>query len=139
MSVSIKTLKIPRPVPTSVTRVRPPKKNIPQTKTERDALLAYIRAYVEKVNPVPPMPLDELDVHAKRISQEMVGSVQTVLVEGLSKKDPNEITGRTENMRFVNFPGHPRLVGQFVDVEITHAMSHSLRGRMVALAAERAA
>ena len=67
MSVSIKTLKIPRPVPTSVTRVRPPKKNIPQTKTERDALLAYIRAYVEKVNPVPPMPLDELDVHAKRI------------------------------------------------------------------------
>ncbi|MCB1554144.1 MAG: tRNA (N6-isopentenyl adenosine(37)-C2)-methylthiotransferase MiaB [Xanthomonadales bacterium] len=80
-----------------------------------------------------------IDVHAKRISQEMVGSVQTVLVEGLSKKDPNEITGRTENMRFVNFPGHPRLVGQFVDVEITHAMSHSLRGRMVALAAERAA
>ena len=58
MSVSIKTLKIPRPVPTSVTRVRPPKKNSPQTKTERDALLAYIRAYVEKVNPVPPMPLD---------------------------------------------------------------------------------
>ena len=80
-----------------------------------------------------------IDVHAKRISQEMVGSVQTVLVEGLSKKDPNEITGRTENMRFVNFPGHPRLVGQFVDGEITHAMSHSLRGRMVALAAERAA
>ena len=80
-----------------------------------------------------------IDVHAKRISQEMVGSVQTVLVEGLSKKDPNETTGRTENMRFVNFPGHPRLVGQFVDVEITHAMSHSLRGRMVALAAERAA
>ena len=61
----------------------------------------------------------------------MVGSVQTVLVEGPSKKDPNELTGRTENMRFVNFAAPARLIGQFVEVEITHAMSNSLRGRVV--------
>ena len=46
-----------------------------------------------------------------------------MLVEGPSKKDPNELTGKTENMRSVNFPGHPRLVGQFVDVVITEAMT----------------
>ncbi|MCK7592571.1 tRNA (N6-isopentenyl adenosine(37)-C2)-methylthiotransferase MiaB [Pseudomarimonas salicorniae] len=72
-----------------------------------------------------------IDAKAKAISQSMVGSVQTVLVEGPSKKNPNEMTGRTENMRFVNFPGHPRLTGQFVDVQITEAMSNSLRGRLL--------
>jgi len=60
----------------------------------------------------------------------MVGSVQSVLVEGPSKKNPNELTGKTENMRSVNFPGHPRLIGQFVDVVITEAMPNSLRGRV---------
>ena len=69
--------------------------------------------------------------NARRISESMVGSVQKVLVEGPSRKDPNELTGKTENMRSVNFPGHPRLVGQFVDVEITRAMANSLRGRVV--------
>ncbi|MFC3816483.1 tRNA (N6-isopentenyl adenosine(37)-C2)-methylthiotransferase MiaB [Lysobacter sp. GCM10012299] len=68
--------------------------------------------------------------NARRIGQDMVGSVQSVLVEGPSKKDPNELTGKTENMRSVNFPGHPRLVGQFVDVVITEALSNSLRGRV---------
>jgi len=68
--------------------------------------------------------------NARRIGQGMVGSVQSVLVEGPSKKDPNELTGKTENMRSVNFPGHPRLVGQFVDVVITEALSNSLRGRV---------
>ncbi|MCE7031803.1 tRNA (N6-isopentenyl adenosine(37)-C2)-methylthiotransferase MiaB [Lysobacter sp. GX 14042] len=68
--------------------------------------------------------------NARRISEAMVGSVQKVLVEGPSRKDPNELTGKTENMRSVNFPGHPRLVGQFVDVEITRAMANSLRGRV---------
>jgi tRNA-2-methylthio-N6-dimethylallyladenosine synthase len=61
----------------------------------------------------------------------MLGSVQRVLVEKPSTRDPNELTGRTENMRFVNFAGHPRLIGQFVDVLITDAMSNSLRGRLV--------
>ena len=62
----------------------------------------------------------------------MIGSVQSVLVEGPSKRDPNELTGRTENMRSVNFAGDPRMVGQFVDVLITDAMSNSLRGRVLA-------
>ncbi len=68
--------------------------------------------------------------HARSISDAMVGSVQSVLVERPSKKNPNELTGKTENMRSVNFPGHPRLIGQFVDVVITEAMSNSLRGRV---------
>ncbi|CAG4971039.1 tRNA (N6-isopentenyl adenosine(37)-C2)-methylthiotransferase MiaB [Novilysobacter luteus] len=68
--------------------------------------------------------------NAHRISGAMVGSVQKVLVEGPSRKDPNELTGKTENMRSVNFAGHPRLVGRFVDVVITEALSNSLRGRV---------
>ena len=79
-----------------------------------------------------------INANAKKISQAMIGSVQRVLVEKPSTRDPSELTGRTENMRFVNFPGHPRLIGQFVDVEITEAMSNSLRGR-VKLAEEQAA
>ena len=71
-----------------------------------------------------------INAHAAGISQAMVGSTQTVLVEGPSKKNPNELTGKTENMRSVNFPGQSRLVGQFVDVVITEAMSNSLRGRV---------
>ena len=71
-----------------------------------------------------------INAHALGISQAMVGSVQTVLVEGPSKKDPNELTGKTENMRPVNFAGPKRLVGQFVDVVITEALSNSLRGRV---------
>ncbi|MBC7991062.1 MAG: MiaB/RimO family radical SAM methylthiotransferase, partial [Luteimonas sp.] len=77
----------------------------------------------------------QINAHSAAISQAMVGSVQSVLVEGPSRKDPNELTGKTENMRSVNFPGHPRLVGQFIDVVITEAMANSLRGR-VAIADE---
>jgi tRNA-2-methylthio-N6-dimethylallyladenosine synthase len=76
-----------------------------------------------------------ITAHAATISQGMVGSVQRVLVEGPSRKDPNELTGKTENMRSVNFAGHARLVGQFVDVQITDAMSNSLRGRVLVDAA----
>ena len=74
--------------------------------------------------------------NAKRISQAMIGSTQTVLVEGPSKKDPNELTGRTENMRFVNFPAPAgaKLIGRFVDVVVTEAMSNSLRGRLASAA-----
>ncbi|KRG69773.1 tRNA (N6-isopentenyl adenosine(37)-C2)-methylthiotransferase MiaB [Pseudoxanthomonas dokdonensis] len=74
-----------------------------------------------------------INAYAAGISQAMVGSVQSVLVEGPSKKNPHELTGKTENMRSVNFPGHPRLVGQFVDVLITEALSNSLRGRVAEL------
>ena len=56
-----------------------------------------------------------------------------VLVEGRSKKDGNELAGRTQCNRVVNFEGHARLAGRFVDVEITAALPHSLRGRVVTL------
>ena len=73
-----------------------------------------------------------LTANARRISEAMVGSVQKVLVERPSTRNPdNELTGRTENMRYVNFAGHPRLIGQFVDVVITEVMANSLRGRVV--------
>jgi tRNA-2-methylthio-N6-dimethylallyladenosine synthase len=71
-----------------------------------------------------------IEANAKAISQSMVGSVQTVLVEGPSRRNPAELTGRTENMRFVNFAGPQRLVGEFVEVEITGVANHSLRGRV---------
>ncbi|WP_133478282.1 tRNA (N6-isopentenyl adenosine(37)-C2)-methylthiotransferase MiaB [Cognatilysobacter segetis] len=72
-----------------------------------------------------------INANAARISQAMVGTTQRILVEGPSRKNPNELTGKTENMRSVNFPAPARLVGQFVDVVITEAMSNSLRGRVV--------
>ncbi|HMM56604.1 MAG: tRNA (N6-isopentenyl adenosine(37)-C2)-methylthiotransferase MiaB [Xanthomonadales bacterium PRO7] len=71
-----------------------------------------------------------INANAKAISESMIGTVQNVLVEGPSKKNPNEMAGRTENMRYVNFPGDARLIGQFIDVQITQAMSNSLRGRL---------
>jgi tRNA-2-methylthio-N6-dimethylallyladenosine synthase len=61
----------------------------------------------------------------------MVGTVQRVLVEGISKKDGNELAGRTDNNRVVNFQGNPRLVHKFIDVRITSAMPHSLRGEVL--------
>jgi len=70
--------------------------------------------------------------NAQRISQAMVGSVQRVLVERASRRDASELAGRTENNRWVNFPGPATLQHQFVDVLITEARPHSLRGRVVA-------
>jgi tRNA-2-methylthio-N6-dimethylallyladenosine synthase len=72
-----------------------------------------------------------INENSRKISEAMVGTVQRVLVEKPSRKSASEMTGRTENMRFVNFPGHPRMIGQFIDVLITDAMSNSLRGRVV--------
>jgi tRNA-2-methylthio-N6-dimethylallyladenosine synthase len=76
--------------------------------------------------------------HSQRIAAGMVGTVQRVLVAGPAKKYPGELCGRTENNRVVNFAGHPRLVGNFVDVEIDEARSHSLRGAVVEAGAARA-
>lgn len=73
------------------------------------------------------------------ISKSMVGTVQRLLVEGESKKNSLQMTGRTENNRVVNFAGHTRLKGQFVDVLITEALPYSLRGRVVTAAADREA
>jgi len=72
-----------------------------------------------------------IEAQAAVISESMVGSCQRILVEGISKKRDDELAGRTDNNRVVNFPGSPRLVGQFVDVRITSALPHSLRGEVV--------
>tara|TARA_R110002096_G_scaffold110035_15_gene240567 strand:- start:7053 stop:8387 length:1335 start_codon:yes stop_codon:yes gene_type:complete len=66
-----------------------------------------------------------------KISDAMVGTVQRVLVEGESKKNSLQMTGRTENNRVVNFAGPTRLAGQFVDLLITEALPNSLRGRVI--------
>ncbi len=72
-----------------------------------------------------------IEANARRISRAMVGTVQTVLVDGVSRRNEAEIAGRTENNRVVNFPGHPRLIGRFVQVRITEALPNSLRGELV--------
>ena len=72
--------------------------------------------------------------NTKRYSEAMVGSVQRILVEGPSKKDPNELQGRTENNRVVNFDGGPnasRLIGQLLDLKITQSYAFSLRGELI--------
>jgi tRNA-2-methylthio-N6-dimethylallyladenosine synthase len=65
------------------------------------------------------------------ISASMVGSVQRVVVEGLSKKNERELAGRTDNNRVVNFVGSPGMIGRFVDVRITEVWAHTLRGELV--------
>jgi tRNA-2-methylthio-N6-dimethylallyladenosine synthase len=67
-------------------------------------------------------------------SQAMVGNIERVLVEGTSKKSKSELAARTENNRVINFPAGPngeRLIGHYVDVKVTQAVAHSLRGEMV--------
>jgi tRNA-2-methylthio-N6-dimethylallyladenosine synthase len=78
-----------------------------------------------------------LETNSQARNRAMVGSVQRVLVERPSRKDAAELAGRTEDNRWVNFPGPSRLLGHFVDVEITEARPHSLRGRIAAAEAVR--
>jgi tRNA-2-methylthio-N6-dimethylallyladenosine synthase len=73
----------------------------------------------------------QLESQARSISERMVGTVERVLVEGPSKKDPAELAGRTGNNRVVNFAGDAALHHSFVDVRITKALPHSLRGELV--------
>jgi tRNA-2-methylthio-N6-dimethylallyladenosine synthase len=70
----------------------------------------------------------QLEQHARSISASRVGTRQRILVEGASRKDASELMGRTECNRIVNFKGPARLVGQLIDVTITQALPHSLRG-----------
>jgi len=72
-----------------------------------------------------------IDQQALEISRGMIGSVQRVLVEKPSKRDPDRLAGRTENMRWVNFDGPAGLLDGFADVVITEALPNSLRGRLV--------
>ena len=67
---------------------------------------------------------------ATNISESMVGHTEKVLVEGKSKRRPDQLSGRTENNRVVNFNGHQSLCGQFADVLITESMPNSLRGEL---------
>ena len=71
-----------------------------------------------------------INQQALDISRSMVGSTQRVLVEKLSKKSEHQVSGRTENNRWVNFDADPSVIGQFVDVVITEALPNSLRGRL---------
>ena len=68
---------------------------------------------------------------ARRISESRLGTVQRVLVEGPSRKDASELSGRTECNRMVSFKGPARLVGQMIDVTITQVNAHSLRGEVL--------
>jgi tRNA-2-methylthio-N6-dimethylallyladenosine synthase len=79
-----------------------------------------------------------IEGNMRRLSQKLVGTTQRILVEGPSRKDPGELTGKTVCNRAVNFPAGPamqahasRLIGQMMDVKITQAHSHSLRGEVL--------
>lgn len=72
---------------------------------------------------------DRIVLNTKEISEKMVGTVETVLITGPSKKDPSKLSGRTENYRVVNFEGDNRLIGKLIPMEITQAMPNSLRGK----------
>ena len=72
-----------------------------------------------------------LDEQVRTISASRAGSVQRILVEGPSRKNSQELMGRTECNRVVNFEGHPRLIGQMIDVQITQAMQRALRGQVL--------
>ena len=72
-----------------------------------------------------------INQNIKEISEERVGTVQRLLVEGLSKRDGSELMGRTECNRVVNFPGNERLIGQMVDVRVTEAKTYTLRGEVL--------
>jgi len=71
-----------------------------------------------------------IDLQAQAISRGMIGARERVLVEGAAKKNAAELAGRTANNRVVNFPGARELVGRLVDVTITAALPHSLRGEL---------
>jgi len=73
----------------------------------------------------------QLEAQSRAISERMVGSVERVLVEGPSKKNPHELAGRTGNNRVVNFPAARDLIHGFVEVKITCALAHSLRGELL--------
>ncbi|HET9644252.1 MAG TPA: tRNA (N6-isopentenyl adenosine(37)-C2)-methylthiotransferase MiaB [Burkholderiaceae bacterium] len=77
-----------------------------------------------------------LEANVQRISASRVGTIRRILVEGPSKKDASELMGRTECNRIVNFQGHRRLIGNMVDVKITQALPHSLRGEVLTHAGE---
>ena len=73
----------------------------------------------------------KINENSRHISKSMVGSDQMVLVEKKSKKTNNQLSGRTENNRWVNFDGHEDLIGQMIELRITEALPNSLRARII--------
>ena len=75
-----------------------------------------------------------IEANVQRISQNLVGTTQRILVERPARKDKTELAGRTECNRVVNFPGGPhaqRLIGQMIEVRVTEPLGHSLRGELI--------
>ncbi len=91
--------------------------------TPHEAKLARLQRLQEKI-----------EQQAQVISHAMVGTTQRILAEGPSRKNASELRGRTDNNRMVNFAGSPSLIGHFVDIKITAALSHSLRGEIAGAA-----
>lgn len=99
----------------------------PAAELQDDTPLEVKRARLQRLQAL-------LEENNRKFGKKMLGSVQRVLVEGPSKKDPNELQGRSDNNRAVNFAAGDdgdKLIGQFVDVTITTAYAHSLRGELV--------
>jgi tRNA-2-methylthio-N6-dimethylallyladenosine synthase len=74
---------------------------------------------------------DRINQQSLQIARGMLGTEQRVLVEGPSKKDLMELTGRTENNRVVNFEGTPDMIGGFVDIKVTDVFTNSLKGVVI--------
>ena len=105
-----------------------PRPGTPAANLEDDTPHAVKLARLQRLQAV-------IDTNTKRYSEQMVGGTYRILVEGPSKKDPNEMQGRAENNRVVNFAAGTngaRLIGQLVDVTITQSFAYSLRGDLVA-------
>jgi len=77
---------------------------------------------------------DRISEQESGVAEGMLGTVQRVLVEGISKKDVLELAGRTDNNRVVNFRGSPGMIGRFVDVNVTEVVRHTLRGELAIIA-----
>ena len=73
----------------------------------------------------------KLSENAFRFSQQMIGGEYDVLVEGISKKDPSKLSGRTNNNKVINFEGQERLIGHTVTIKVTEALPNSLRGNVI--------
>jgi tRNA-2-methylthio-N6-dimethylallyladenosine synthase len=76
---------------------------------------------------------ETINTSITRISESRLGTVQRILVEGVSKRDANELMGRTECNRVVNFAGDAKWIGQLVDAQITETRTYSLRGELIAV------
>jgi len=106
-----------------------PRPGTPAAELTDDVPQADKRAWLQRLQ----ARLHEQQAAAHRA---LVGTTQTVLIDGPSRRDPGELSGRTSGNRVVNFPGEPAWIGRFAEVYITEACAHSLRGRVAAVEGE---